>query len=75
MKQKLPGLVAHPSCHRLPHALLEGQTEGAVTAVATFTSKLLGGKVATGSGGLVIEADEVLNAQIVDISIVSHVLS
>ena len=36
--------VAHPSRHRLSHALLKSEAESAVTLVTTVMSQLLGGE-------------------------------
>lgn len=32
------GYVAHPCCHILSHALLEGETEGAITSISAVVS-------------------------------------
>ena len=65
----------HPGCHGLPHALLEGETEGAVTSVAAIVSKLLGNDGLPCRDSLAIEIHEMVDAQIVDISIVRDALT
>ena len=55
--------------------MLESETESAVTLVATVVSKFLGGKGMPGSYSLMIETDEMIDAQIVDISIVTNALT
>ena len=67
-------VFAHPDCYRLPHALLEGETEGAVTPIAAGIGQLLDNNGLLGSGGLVIESHKMVDAEVVDISIVSCVL-
>ena len=67
--------VTHPSRYTLSRALLERKTEGAVTPVAAFAGQLLGGNGFLGSGSLPIETHEVVDAKIVDISIVSDALT
>ena len=67
--------VTHPSRHGLSHALLEGETESAVTLVAAVMSQLLCGEGAIGSDSLTIKTDEMFDAQIVDINIVTHTLT
>ena len=64
-----------PRCHSLSHALLEGVAKGAVTAEAALVGQLLGCEGALRTGSLAIETDEMVNAQIVDIGIVSHALT
>ena len=64
-----------PFSHYQPHALFEGGIEGAVTSVAAVFSQLLNGEVAVGSNGFTIEADEMIDAKIVDISIIIHALA
>ena len=65
----------HPCRHALACALLEGQAEGAVAAVATFAGQLLGDNRLSSCGDLLIAADEMVDAQIVDIRIVSDALT
>ena len=64
----------HPGRYGLAHALLEGEAEGAVAAVAAVDGQLLGREGALGGDSLVIEADEMTDAQIVDIGIVGGIL-
>jgi hypothetical protein len=66
------GSFAHPLSHVLTHSLLKGEPEGAVTSVATFMCQLLGSEGTVCSNNLRIEVDEMLDAQIVDIGIVSR---
>ena len=54
--------------------LLKGGREGAVAAEATFVSQLLGGEVAQGGNGYLIETLELGNAQSVDIGVIGDVL-
>ena len=65
----------HPGSHRLARPALTGIAEGVVASVATLAGQLLGGDGASGSMCLVIEIDEVIDSQIVDISIVVHALT
>ena len=65
----------HPGCYALAHALLEGEAEGAVAAVAALVGQLLGGEGMLGSDGLAVETDEMTDAQRVDIGIVSGALT
>ncbi len=54
----------------MSHLAFEGFAKGAIATVATLLSQLLG----TGRAFLSIETDEMIDAQIVDISIVSRTL-
>lgn len=54
----------HPSRHSLAHKLLE----------AALLSQLLGGKGTVGGYGFSVKADKVLNAQAVDVGIISRIL-
>jgi hypothetical protein len=67
--------AAHPDRHRLSHALLESETESAVTLVTAIVSQLLGGEVTLGCYSLTIKADKMIDAQIVDICIVANTLT
>ena len=62
---------AHPSLYGLSHALFESEAESAVTAVAAVVGQLLGSEGLLGLDGLVIVADKVIDAEVVDIGIVS----
>ena len=64
----------HPGCYGLPHALFEGETESTVTPVSTVIGQLLGGEGASRSNSLAIEIDEMIDAQVVNIGIVSDAL-
>ena len=67
--------VAHPGRYSLAHAMLKGEAEGAVTPVAALVGQLLGNDGLPGCDSLVIESYEVIDAEIVDISIVSSTLT
>ena len=56
------------------HDLLEGTVERAVAAEATFKGQLLNGHGLVRGGTLLAETDEVADAQVVDISVVSDAL-
>ena len=64
----------HPGSHRQTHFALEGIVKGVIITEAALLSQLLGGERATGINGLALEDDEVVDAQIVDIGIVSRAL-
>ena len=65
----------HPGCHALSHALLEGQAEGAVAAVAAFTGQLLGSNGLVDSDSLTIEIHKLIDAEVIDVSIVGHAMA
>ena len=65
----------HPGGDILPHPLLEGECEGAVASVTALAGQPLGGERTLGCDGLTIEADEMIDAQVVDIGIVGDALS
>ena len=65
---------AYPRCDAFSHALLEGQTERAVAAVATFASQLLYRGTDAGWVGFLIALDEIVDAQVVDVGVVVGVL-
>ena len=67
--------VTHPSRYTLSRALLERKTEGAVTPVAAVAGQLLGSDGLPGRGGLAIETHKMVDAEVVNISIVSHTLA
>ena len=73
--KKLSIGIAHPHCDALPHALPESTAEGAVAAETAFQGKLLGTDGLLGSNNFLIAADEVVDAQIVDIAVVSDALT
>ncbi len=52
----------HPRCNGPSHALLEGQTKGAVAAVAAFSGQLLYGEGMLGADNLMEAADEMVDA-------------
>ena len=74
-RKKLLALALHPGLYALAHALGEGAAEGAVTAEAALLGQLLGNDILTGSNALLIETDEVVDAQTVDIGVVGDALS
>jgi hypothetical protein len=55
--------------------LFEDETEGLIISISTVESQLLGSEVVLGGDSLMIEAYEVIDAKIVDISIVSETLA
>ena len=67
--------MAHPRGDALASALLEGEAEGAVAAVAAFAGQLLGNDGLSGSDYLLVAADEVVDAQVVDIGVVGDALT
>lgn len=73
--KELPPRFTQPGSHGLTGALLEGEAEGAVTAVAAVTCQLLGDDSLSGGGGFLTEGDEVVDAQIIDIGIIGDALA
>ena len=67
--------VTHPRRDRLAHALLEGYGKSAIAPETALLSQLLGSERALGSGSLLVEAHKVLDAQTIDIGIISGVLT
>ena len=67
--------IAHPLSHVLTHLQLEGMPESTVTSVTAFACQLLGVGGTMGSDSLLIETYEMIDAQIINISIVSHALT
>ena len=67
--------MAHPGCYALTRTLLERETESAVTPVAALVSQLLGGNRSLGGDCLMIKSHEVIDAEVVDIGIVSDALT
>ena len=67
-------VCTQPLGYRLPHALLEGEAEGAVAAVAAVAGELSGADDSPGIGSLLAECDEMIDAQRVDIVIVSRAM-
>ena len=68
-------LCTQPSSYRLTHTLFESKTEGAVAAVAAGTGQLLGDDRLSSCRLLVIETHEVVDTQVIDISIVGDALT
>ena len=64
-------LVFHPGRDRLAHHMLEEISEGAVASVAAFVSQLFGCDGAPVSDSLAIKTDEMIDAQLVNVGIVS----
>ena len=65
----------HPGSYRLSHFALEGTAKSVVVAEAALLGQLISGERATLVNDLTIESCEMADAQVVDISIVSHALS
>ena len=73
--KKLLRKVTHPFRRVHTHRLLKGSTECIVIAETALLGQLLGSKGMLGSYSLVIETDEMFDAQIVDIGIISRTLT
>ena len=58
----------------MSHALFEGEIEGAVTPVAAGISQFMDSEEAVGSFCFAVETNEMIDAEIVDISIIIHAL-
>ena len=67
--------MVYPSRYALTHTLLERKTESAVTTVTAFVSQLLSRNGALAGDSLMIETDEVVDAEVVDIGIVCDALT
>ena len=65
----------HPLCRSHTHALLEGSIKGTVTTETTLVSHLSDRYRLTSSDSLMVEVDKVLDAQSVDVGIVSDTLT
>jgi hypothetical protein len=65
----------HPLCRSHTHALLEGGIKCAVTTETTLVSQLLDRYRLMASDSLMVETDEMLDAQSVDVDIISHALT
>ena len=61
-----------PSRHSVSHLAFEDFTKGAVAVETTLLSQLPGRKRTMTINSLVIEADKMIDAQTIDIGIVSH---
>lgn len=59
----------------MSHALFEGEDEGAITSETAAVCQFLDGERTAGGNCLTIEADEMIDAQIVDIGIVGDALA
>ena len=66
--------IVHPLSHVLTHSLLENTPESVVTSEATFDCQLLGCVGSMCSDSIMIETYKKIDAQIVDIIIVSRAL-
>ena len=66
--------ITHPLHDRLAHTLLEGYCKSAIAPETALLSQLLSGEGTIGGDSLTIESDKVLDAQAVDIGIVSRVM-
>ena len=73
-KSPVSSVILLPLRHALAHALLEGEGEGVVVAVATLAGQLLNGEEMLGSDGLAVKVDEMTDAQVVDVGIISDAL-
>ena len=67
-------LKFHPCGDSIAHIFLEGNTEGAITIEATLFGELHGCKGLRRSDAFVIQANEMFNAQTVNVSIVGNLL-
>ena len=63
-----------PLRHALAHALLKGEGKGVVAMIAALAGQLLNGEEMLGSDGLAVETDEMTDAQVVDVGIISDAL-
>ena len=59
----------------MAHTLLKNNTKGAVAAVTAFAGKLLRGEGLLSAGNLLVAADEVVDAQVIDIAVVGDALT
>ena len=66
--------ITHPLHDRLAHTLLESCSKSAIAPETALLSQLLSGEGTIGGDSLTIESDKVLDAQAVDIGIVSRVM-
>ena len=71
----LLGCAAHPDGDALARALHKCAAEGAVAAETALLCQLLGANGLTGSDGLVVETDEVVDAQVVDIGVIGNAVT
>ena len=69
------GRFAHPGRYRLSHALLESKAKGAVASVTAVAGQLLGNDGLLGSDSFTIETHEVVDTEVVNISIVSRTIT
>ena len=74
-KDLMPVSLTHPCSYALTHALLECQTEGAVTVLTAFTGQLLYGKGLPAARNLMVAVYEMADAQAVYVSVVVNTLS
>lgn len=63
-------VVRIPCCHTLSYALFEGEAEGAVASVAAVVGKLLDSEGLLRLDGVVVAAEEMVDAKVVNIGIV-----
>ena len=59
----------------MSRALFEGEIEGAVTPVAAVVSQFLDSEGAVGSYCFAVEANEMIDAEIIDICVIIHLLA
>ena len=67
--------LTHPCRYALAHTLLESQAEGAIAAITALVSQLLGRDSTLFSNSIAIEANEMADAQVVDVGIVIRTLT
>jgi hypothetical protein len=70
-----PFMCFHPGSHWLSHFALECTAKGIIVMEATLVGQLLGSERTMIANRLMKEADEMIDAQVVDIGIVSHAYS
>ncbi len=68
-------LQVYPGCDASACALLEGEAEGAVAVVTALAGQLLDGEGLAAGDGLLVASGEMVDAQVVDIDVVVHVLT
>ena len=72
---KLFVLALHPGGDALAGVLGEGAAEGSVATEAALVGQLLGSDILSGSGGLLVTTDEVVDALTVDVDIIGDTLT
>lgn len=69
------GGILHPRCHGLSLQLFEHRTKGCIVPIPTFESQLPGGEGTLGGDSIKIETHEILDAETINIGIVSQALT